>query len=771
MGVVYNAVQLSTSREVAFKIVKVDVGDDARLDRFKQEVEIISNLSHPNIVRVIDTGTIPNHDLLYVVMELIEGIPLSDLLWHKHAEGQYFKCRTRMEFALEVIYQLCAALTEPHRQGIIHRDIKPENILISPSSDETVQLKVLDFGIARVLNHSKSQKKMTDSRIPFVGTPHYMAPEQVARSQYDARTDLYAVGVVLFEMLSSQYPFDNENLLALLLQKTQRDAPSLSEVLPEDHGLLQDVIALTDALLSRDQDARPADAMKVRRMIEDIRDEHRLRRVRIDIHDFFEQRQNPIPEEERARQNEDEKLEPYRKLYRSWLLYPSGKPLIPGKEEAKPAQVVAEASAEPAELPPVMPAVLTDLPPVMPAFTAPPVVDSSPELPLTPPEAPQLPDPIVPQLGEDSSVADLAQIEVEPVDLAEEVLDSHTDVLQAPKRNKLKAWHVDINWTNSFNVADLDTNQNLDVHEMGELFEEEEEEAEDIDEVVTSIWKPDLSEFPQDLLDSFKSYDSENASSKEAINAQHTSEESEALDSDRLFTDSDASVDLGSVPPGFTSLPGVAKHTPDFGAIPVTLESSSNRLPDDPQSQATAREAETVRERALAGHVIGQESYPAHSDTIPEPFSVKTPEIQEMLAEAKQIRQERAQSEALITTESGLHSLLPEADPSPSTIARVALFDDDPPIPLQPIKEPEVDKGPGAVAEEPAVEPSLEVKVPTQIEEPASEPVPATPVKSSPDSMLDEVSMSAVANDSKLPLLIGVLIVLVIVIGIVIAIA
>lgn len=799
MGVVYNAIQLSTSREVAFKIVKVDVGDDARLDRFKQEVEIISNLSHPNIVRVIDTGTIPNHNLLYVVMELIEGIPLSDLLWHKHAEGQYFKCRTRMEFALEVTYQLCAALTEPHRQGIIHRDIKPENILISPSSDETVQLKVLDFGIARVLNHSKPQKKMTDSRIPFVGTPHYMAPEQVARSQYDARTDLYAVGVVLFEMLSSQYPFDNDNLLALLLQKTQRDAPSLAEVLPEDHALLQDVIALTDALLSRDQEARPIDAMKVRRMIEDIRDEHRLRRVRIDIHDFFAQRrQHGDDIVDKPEVSDDERLEPYRELYRPWLLYPSGKPLVATEDELAVAAVVdapedaedpveavaaeavateaaeaeaaateaAEAEAAEAEAVPVLPSPLAGISPVMPALTELPLSNFAPIAASSPDVVPDVPVP------DEEALID-SEVEVDSFSLADQGIDSHTDVLTAPRRNKLKAWHVDINWTNSFNVSDLEAAKPLDVDEMGEYFEEDEEEAEDIEEVVTSIWKPDMSEFPQDLLDSFKSYDDNEDGGTQSEQAAF--DESEALDSDRLVTQADASTDLGMVPPGFASLPGIAKHTPDFGAIPLQLEIPSEAVSDAPGG--ASRDSETVRERALASHVIGQESWPSHSDTIPEPFSIKTPQIQEMLAEAKQLREDRAAG-AVITTESGLHSLLPEADLSPSRIAKVALFDDDSLLPVAPLNET-----PSAELSEPTldhisdakevVDPSLEIPRPAPVEEPPLAKPPVNPpvqmASSGSEAIAEPEEDLSSPPASKLPIFIGVLILLVIVIGAAIA--
>lgn len=794
MGIVYKAMQLSTSREVAFKIVKVDVGDDVRLERFKQEVEIISNLSHPNIVRVIDTGTVPDHDLLYVVMELIEGIPLSDLLWHKHAEGQYFKCRTRVEFALEVIYQLCAALTEPHRQGIIHRDIKPENILISPSSDETVQLKVLDFGIARVLNASKtSQKKMTDSRIPFVGTPHYMAPEQVARSQYDARTDLYAVGVVLFEMLSAQYPFDNENLLALLLQKTQREAPSLSTVLPEDHGLLQDVIDLTDKLLARDQEERPLDAMKVRRLIEDIRDDHRLRRVRIDIHDFFERSRVPALE---ASLDEDERLEPYRKLYRPWLLYPSGKPILATESTAS-----ASASA-PADLEPVEQAVT---PPVSQGaqqvelgafqtseqkqkqehtsdqFIAPSLsTDTRPELPIITPVLPAFSLDTQPSSASiEESSASYDETEQGSIDLAEEGIDSHTDVLAAPKRNKLKAWHVDINWTNSFDVSEL-KDSNLDVEELGEYFEEDEDENDDLDEVATSIWKPDENAIPADFLSSFSAFDDGQSEAAD--------QSSSALVDDAPLT---SNVSLNLTPPSFSSSPAAPKHTPDFGAMPMALDASTSANPSSPEDASQAalpRDAETVRERALVGHVIGKESYPSHSDTIPEPFSVRTPEIQEMLNSAARSRAQ----ESTITTESGLHSLIASEGSGSSPIAKVALFDEDDNnlsrhrmmtdadipsadaavsvLPGSHLRDPSLSIGPPtataspAAQEEAPVEPS---KQPTASEPPmrSSEPraalEPAPPIEDAPVDMVNENGLS-----SRLPYIIGLLILLTLLIGV-----
>ncbi len=562
MGMVFRATQLSTNREVALKIVKLDAGDDGRIQRFQQEIDIISGLSHPSIVRVFDTGTLSGHDLLYVVMELIEGISLSDILWHKHAEGQYFKCRTKVEFALEVVYQLCAALTEPHRQGIIHRDIKPENILLAPSTDETVQIKVLDFGIARVLSEKGSeQKKMTDSRIPFIGTPHYMAPEQVARSQYDPRTDLYAVGVILYELLTGQYPFDDDNILALLLQKTQQDPPALVEQIPDEIPY-PEVIALTESLIARDQERRPVDAMQVRRIIEDIRDKYRMRRVRVDATTFLDR--TPDGDSDDDEPDEDIRLEPLRALYRKYLLYPSGRPLVPDTDEKwEELSALAELGDISGFGLPSTSSIDHASRDFLPERGSPPEGfdegvapetgehEADDELTVESPEddaylaapepeigeAPEIPDDLLgpsadddeharvsaeTEASEDITVADdaesleededsLGSTTVAPVpqvhasleESSEETLEdieSHTEVLAQPRKHQLKAWNVDAAWTDSFQVDELQTG----VEEMEEFFEVEDQPSkEDLDEAVTSIWKPDFSQLPDDLRKSF----------------------------------------------------------------------------------------------------------------------------------------------------------------------------------------------------------------------------------------------------------------------------
>ncbi len=448
MGVVYKARQLSTHRDVALKVLKINATDKTSVERFEREIDVISQLSHPNIVRIYDTGTLPGQDMLFIVMELVEGLSLHELMWHKHDENKYFKCRLKVELALEVAYQICAALTEPHRLGVIHRDIKPENILLTPRSDETVEVKLLDFGIARMTRRRGSNKKVntiTDASIPFVGTPHYMAPEQVANTEYDARADLYSLGTVLYELLSATYPFDEENLFALLLRKTQYDPEPLIERIRGEFPY-PEVAELVMSLLSRDPNGRPQSAIKVRRRIEAIQDHYRMRRVRVDGTSFFtaqhERELNPKILEVLS---EDDRLEPGRSVFRSWLLYPSGRPLIANSTEndTVPEGHVALAnrlSREPSEAVEV-------------------IEEGQPPKPSSP--------------------------------------ETEAPVRDEPVRHTMQSWSVSAEWTNSFKVGELQRG----VEEMLELFEGPvaEDGKDDDDEAATSMWKPDLNDLPAEL--------------------------------------------------------------------------------------------------------------------------------------------------------------------------------------------------------------------------------------------------------------------------------
>jgi serine/threonine-protein kinase len=270
MGAVYIATQLSIGRKVAVKLLRSELLDrEVALERFYRESKIISDLSHPNIVRLIDFGQDRQRNLLYLVMELVDGINLGDLL----EQG-----RLRVALALEIAYQVCGALTEPHKRGVIHRDLKPDNLLLVPVSDGTLQVKVLDFGIARAV---EGHTQLTATGM-VCGTPAYMAPEQAQNMEIDDRTDLYALGIILYEMLSGVPPFDGANSLQIMLQHIQVAPAPLAGRLPPG-ALPRDVEDLVNDMLSKDPAGRPASARAVRDRIDQIRRTHQVDALRLDV--------------------------------------------------------------------------------------------------------------------------------------------------------------------------------------------------------------------------------------------------------------------------------------------------------------------------------------------------------------------------------------------------------------------------------------------------------------------------------------------------------
>lgn len=182
MGVVYKARQKSLNRWVAIKILAPEkVGEEAFAERFVREAQTLAQLNHPNIVTVFDYGD--TEGLYYIVMEFVDGVNLRDLL----ADGQM-----KAEEALAIVPPVCEALQFAHDKGIVHRDIKPENLLV----DRDGRVKIADFGIASLIG-ADSEKS---------GTPPYMAPEQGTQDGVDHRADIYALGVVLYEMLTGERP-------------------------------------------------------------------------------------------------------------------------------------------------------------------------------------------------------------------------------------------------------------------------------------------------------------------------------------------------------------------------------------------------------------------------------------------------------------------------------------------------------------------------------------------------------------------------------------
>jgi serine/threonine protein kinase len=269
MGAVYRGIQLSVNREVAIKVLRAELNDrEVALERFFREAKLVSELSHPNIVRVVDFGQDHDRDLLFLVMEMVRGVSLGDLLE---------RGRLRANFALELAYQVCGALTEPHDTGIVHRDLKPDNLLLVPVSDGTIQVKVLDFGIARALERNT---RLTATGM-ICGTPAYMAPEQSRNQELDARTDLYALGVLLYEMLAGLPPFSGQSSLQIMLKHIQEEPARLRDILPPS-ALPERLEDLVHDMMSKDRDARPQSAHEVRKRIEALRTEFDFDPVRVD---------------------------------------------------------------------------------------------------------------------------------------------------------------------------------------------------------------------------------------------------------------------------------------------------------------------------------------------------------------------------------------------------------------------------------------------------------------------------------------------------------
>ncbi len=214
MATVYRAHQLSMDRDVALKVLPRHLLRQANsLERFKQEANIIARLEHRAIVPVHDYG---EHDgLPYIVMRYMDGGSVAELLLH----GPLLPQR-----ALHIVEQIALALDYAHQKGVLHRDLKPSNILLDASGDAYIT----DFGIARILG--ENAPSLTTSGV--VGTPSYMSPEQAQGHDLDGRSDIYALGVVLFEMLTGQRPFEGETPYSVAVKHVTEAPPSACKLNP-----------------------------------------------------------------------------------------------------------------------------------------------------------------------------------------------------------------------------------------------------------------------------------------------------------------------------------------------------------------------------------------------------------------------------------------------------------------------------------------------------------------------------------------------------------
>jgi serine/threonine protein kinase/beta-lactam-binding protein with PASTA domain len=247
MATVYTAVDERLERTVALKIIHPGQADDPRfVDRFTREAKTIARLTHPNVVAVYDQGT--HEGLPYLVMEFVRGRTLRDILTDAG--------RMDPSDALAVLEQMRAAIAAAHRAGVVHRDVKPENVLVAepPGSTGLVDavVKVADFGLARAVEASAD-----DGDGQLLATVAYVAPELVTDGRADPRSDVYSVGIVLFEMLTGRVPYDGGKPIEVAWLHVDQDVPSPSRYVTDTPPELDDLVAQAT---SRDPDRRPADA-------------------------------------------------------------------------------------------------------------------------------------------------------------------------------------------------------------------------------------------------------------------------------------------------------------------------------------------------------------------------------------------------------------------------------------------------------------------------------------------------------------------------------
>jgi eukaryotic-like serine/threonine-protein kinase len=252
MSTVYTATDLRLHRTVAVKVMADHlVGDPTFVDRFTREARAAAMLSHTNVVSVSDQGS--DQGLVFLVMELVRGRTLRDLL---QARG-----RLTVGEAFAVLEPVLAGLTAAHRAGIVHRDIKPENVLIGIDG----VVKVADFGLARAVVGT-GQTSATGGVL--IGTVAYLSPEQLERGRADARSDIYAAGIVLYEMLTGAPPYGGDTPLAVAYQHVHHDVPKPSTHVPGIPWQVDDLVARTTR---RDPAGRPLDAGAFLAELSDLR--------------------------------------------------------------------------------------------------------------------------------------------------------------------------------------------------------------------------------------------------------------------------------------------------------------------------------------------------------------------------------------------------------------------------------------------------------------------------------------------------------------------
>ena len=256
MGKVYRARHLALEKVICLKTLKPALLDDPTLvGRFEREAKAASRLNHPNVIAVLDFGRIGEEGTLYIAMEFVQGKDLRLVLrdeWPLHEDR-----------LVHILAQVLGALGEAHSHNVIHRDLKPENIMVEQRRESPDFVKVLDFGIAKIMD--SDMPGLTRSDV-VCGTPQYMAPEQATGSALDSRCDLYAVGVILYQMATGHLPFDGQNSMEVLTKHVNEQPVPPRQKQP-DAPISQALERLILRALEKEPSARPQTAEEFRQLL------------------------------------------------------------------------------------------------------------------------------------------------------------------------------------------------------------------------------------------------------------------------------------------------------------------------------------------------------------------------------------------------------------------------------------------------------------------------------------------------------------------------